>query len=423
MQKLFRNIDLNNNLTVVLFEAAFIGVLISCDPYLPVFLTRLGASTFQVSLISSMPAVAGLLLTIPIGQYMMNSQRIVNWYRFPRLASGIAYFLAALMPFLFHTNQTAIIFILIIFGMATLPSVILMVTFNVVMNAVAGPGRRYVMMARRMSIVVLTSAACVALAGWFLEQVRFPLNYQILFMFFAVIGGGLAFYFSSHIQLPPNTAPKLRSLPIKETLRGYRRILKGNKTFSSFVWIRFVFILGLMTANPLIPIYYVREAHASDAWIGIITTLQLGIMVFGYTFWMRKARGHMPNHTILLWTTLVLSIYPALLGSTIVLPLIAGLTVLAYFFQAGLDLVFFDEMMRAVPPEESIPYVSLAQTIQYIGTIGGPLLGSLLASQIGLSGALWVGAGIRALAFLLFFFRPEPLPMEDDQFPVAPAQN
>jgi MFS family permease len=423
LQKIFRKIDLNNNITVVLFEAAFIGILITCDPYLPVFLTRLGASTFQVSLITSMPAVAGLFLTVPISRYLMGSSSIINWYRFPRLASAVAYFLAALIPFFIHTNKIAVIFILVIFGIAALPAVILMITFNVVMNDVAGPYRRYQLMARRLSIAMLTSAVSVALAGWFLEQITFPLNYQLLFIFFAVIGGGMIFFFASRIQLPANPAPHKSSLSIKETFRGYSRILKGNKNFSSFVWIRFVFILGLMTANPLIPIYYVREAHASDAWIGIITTIQLGIMVFGYTFWMRKARGNMPNHTILLWTTLALSLYPALLASTKLLGLIAVLAGMAYFFQAGLDLVFFDEMMRSVPPEESIPYVSLAQTIQYLGTIGGPLLGSFMADQIGLIGALWIGAGIRAVAFLLFFIRPklsqpiETEPTDEQQFP------
>jgi predicted MFS family arabinose efflux permease len=246
-----------------------------------------------------------------------------------------------------------------------------------------------------------------AFAGWFLEQIPFPLNYQYLFLIYSVLGGIGVFYFASSIKLPNSTRTRTRRIPFMETLRGYRKILQANPNFSSFVWIRFVFILGLSTATPLIPVYFVREAHASDAWIGAINTTQLIIMVFGYLFWMRQSRGKMSNHTILLWTTLMLGIYPAMIASTQNLFAIALIAGAAYFFQAGIDLVFFDELMRTVPPEDSIQYVSLAQSVQYIGMIGGPVLGSIVAGWIGLSGGLYVAAGIRLLAFLLFFFRPE----------------
>jgi MFS family permease len=407
LSKLFHNPNLQTNVSFVLLEAAFIGILNTIDPFLPVFLTRLGATTFQVSLITSMPAVAGLFLTIPAGQFLMNSPNILDWYRFPRLAFGVAYFLVAITPFFFHSQKVSVLVILAVLGIATFPTVIFMITFSIVMNAVAGPRGRYELMARRLTIIVLTSAACMAFGGWFLEQVPFPLNYQYLFLILSVIGGAAVFYFASRIKLPDNSKPRTRKVPIMETLRGYQKILKENPTFSSFVWIRFVFILGLSTAIPLIPIYYVKEAQASDAWIGAINTVQLIIMVFGYTYWMRKARGSMPNHTILLWTTLILGLYPALIASTHQLFLIILIAGLAYFFQAGLDLVFFDELMRLVPPEDSIQYVSLAQSVQYIGMIGGPILGSIVASWLGLAGALYVAAGIRLLAFFLFFFHPE----------------
>jgi len=46
-----------------------IGVSISnvAAPFLPVFLTRLGASNFQVGLLTSMPGVTGLVLAILVG--------------------------------------------------------------------------------------------------------------------------------------------------------------------------------------------------------------------------------------------------------------------------------------------------------------------------------------------------------------------
>jgi predicted MFS family arabinose efflux permease len=405
--------NLNKNSTAVLIEAIFLGILFSSEPFLPVFLTRLGATTFQVGLLTSMPAVAGLLLTIPLGQYLINSRQIADWYRYPRLAGSVAYVFTGLIPFLVSAPQLSIMLILVVWAAATLPHVILMITFSVVMNAVAGPKGRYELMARRHAIVVLVSAASVAGAGWFLEQIAFPLNFQLLFMFFSILGGGAAFYFASHIKLPEKTSVYTPPVSIQKTMQDFRVILRENPSFTSFVWIRFVFMLGYMTVLPLIPVYYVREVQASDGWIGLISTVQLGVMVFGYFFWLRQTRGKLSNRTMLLATTLVLAVYPAIIACTHKVELIALVTGLAFFFQAGLDLVFFDELMRTVPEGESIRYISLAQSIQYIAAITGPLLGSFLSGHIGLSGALFVGAAIRGIGFLLFFFLPldkEPIP-------------
>lgn len=410
MRKILSRLDLNDNITIVLIEAVFLGILFASDAFLPVFLTRLGASAFQVSLISSMPAVAGLVFSIPMGNFLQNRRRMVSWYSMPRMATAAAYTLTGVVPFLFIAQGTAVIAILGVWAVATIPQVILMITFSVVMNAVAGPERRYDMMAKRWAIVGLTSAVSMAGMGWMLEQIVFPLNYQILFISLAVLGGVFAYYFGNRINLPENTRPRpSQRTPLLQTLKEYTVLLKKNPSFSKFMRNRFVFMLGMMTANPLFAVYYVRQAHATDSWIGIISTVQMSVMVVGYFFWMRQARKKISNRSILLWTTLGLGLYPALIATTQSVQVIALITGAAYFFQAGLDLVFFDELMSFVPIEESIQYVSLAQSIQYIATIAGPLLGSFLAGQIGLVGALLVGAVIRGLGFLLFFFRKQSI--------------
>jgi MFS family permease len=75
---------------------------------------------------------------------------------------------------------------------------------------------------------------------------------------------------------------------------------------------------------------------------------------------------------------------------------------LAGFCQAGLDLVFFDELMKTVPAGYSATFISVAQSIQYISAIIAPTLGTFLADYIGLGGGLWISAGLRLIGFLLF---------------------
>ena len=114
---------------------------------------------------------------------------------------------------------------------------------------------------------------------------------------------------------------------------------------------------------------------------------------------MSRSRG---SRLVLLSATLALSIYPALVATTLQVEVIVLLAALSGIFQAGLDLVFFDELMKTVPPDQTALFVSIAQSVQYMSAIGAPLIGTLLADYIGLGGALLASAALRALAFLMF---------------------
>jgi hypothetical protein len=108
-----------------------------------------------------------------------------------------------------------------------------------------------------------------------------------------------------------------------------------------------------------------------------------------------------------------MSLYPALIASTTNEQAIILFSGLAGIFQAGLDLVFFDELMKTVPVDYSATFVALSQSMQHLSTIASPLIGTFLAGYIGISAALFVSAGIRFTGFALFAYnkpvRTKPL--------------
>jgi MFS family permease len=160
-------------------------------------------------------------------------------------------------------------------------------------------------------------------------------------------------------------------------------------------------LFGFTLAVPLFPLYYVRTVEAPDSWIGFINTSQTAVLLIGYFMWTRfsKVRG---SRFVLLWTTFGLALYPALIASTTQLPVIVALAGIAGIFQAGIDLVFFDELMKTVPIEYSATFVSFAQGVQYSAALIAPLLGTFLADQFGIETALMFSAAVRFIGFLLF---------------------
>jgi MFS family permease len=152
------------------------------------------------------------------------------------------------------------------------------------------------------------------------------------------------------------------------------------------------------------PLYYVRVVHATDSQIGTITMTMTLLMLVGYFLWPRLSRRR-GGRFVLLATTCGTILHPALIASTTRVEWIIWIVALAGLFQSGLDLVFFDELMKTVPAEHGATFVALAQSMQYFSTVLAPLVGTWVASYIGLSGALWFSAGLRLIGFVLFLRR------------------
>jgi Na+/melibiose symporter-like transporter len=393
------------NFLNVQIDAIGIGMANAAAQFLPVFLTRMGASSVEVGLLTSMPAMTGLILAIPLGRFLQTRRQVVPWFSAARLMVVSCYALTGLVTLLIP-EPVQVRTVLLIWAAATIPQTVVAVCFSVVMNAVAGPKLRYELMSRRWSILGITSALTVAAAGQLLDQVIFPTNYLITFMGLS-LGGLISYYFSSHIILPDaDILPEKQGKTILERLKDQVKLVVTEKAFVHFSLKRLVFLFGTSLSLPLFPLYYVREVDASDAWIGIINTAQSAILLVGYFLWTRESRLR-GSRFVLLWATFGMTVYPALVAFTHEVELIALYAGIAGIFQAGLDLVFFDELMKTVPPEYSATFVSIAQSLTYLASILAPLLGTLIADQFGLSAGLVASGVIRLTGFLLFSKRAE----------------
>ena len=379
-----------------------IGVSISnvAAPFLPVFLTRLGASNFQVGLLTSMPGVTGLILAIIVGRFLQTRSNIVPWYSLSRLLVISCYALTGLLTFVL-SKEYAVMATLAIWAFATLPQTALAVAFSVVMNTVAGPEGRYALLSRRWAIFGLTTVVMTFFVTRTIDLVEFPLNYEMMFLGLS-LGGLISFYFSKRIKLPNQTPPVFApSSSAFDSARNYFSLIRNAPSFTSFATKKFVYYSAIILSTPIMPLFLVREVKATDSQIGTITMAMTIAMLAGYFIWPRSSRKY-GGRFVLLATTFGMIFYPALTAATPQVPLIIIYAAIAGLFQAGLDLVFFDELMKTIPSEYSATFVSLAQSMQYLSAIVAPLVGIWLADRIGLGGALWVSAGLRLVGFVLF---------------------
>jgi hypothetical protein len=384
-----------------------IGVSIAnvAAPFLPVFLTRMGASNFQVGLLTSMPGITGFFLALVVGRFLQTRSNIIPWYSLSRLLVISCFALTGLLTFLL-SNEYAVNATLAIWAFATLPQTALAVAFSVVMNGVAGPAGRYTLLSRRWAIFGITSVVMTFFVTRTIDLVAFPLNYELMFLGLSA-GGLISFYFSRQINLPNQTPPVLApASSVFDSFRNYLSLIRSAPAFTSFATKKFVYFSAITLSQPLMPLFLVREVNATDSQIGTITMVTTIVMLVGYFIWPRASRKY-GGRFVLLATTFGMILYPALTAATPQVTFILIYAGIAGFFQGGLDLVFFDELMKTVPSEYSATFVSLSQSLQYLAAIIAPMVGIWLADSIGLGGALLVSAGLRLIGFLLFLRRDE----------------
>lgn len=391
----------SKNFRFVQIDSVGVGLANAAAPFLPVFLTRLGATNFQVGLLTAMPALTGLLLAIPIGQFLQNQRKIVPWFSAARLGVISSYALTGILAF-FLDGQALVLSVLAVWALATIPQTMLSITFSVVMNAVAGPNHRFDLMTRRWSLMGFTTAITVFIVGQVLDRLNFPINYQIIFISMS-LGGLLSYYYSSRIQLDDIQIHKneRQRLGFKAQFSEYWQLIKQEHPFTAFVTKRFVFLTGQAMMTPILPLYFVRELNASDSWIAAIAMTQTAIVIIGYLIWVRSSRRSGTRH-ILVWTTLGAALYPiavAFTGDVRWIVVFAGINGI---FQAGLNLVFFDELMKTVPPEYSSTFVALAQGLQYFSAVLSPMFATFLADTFSLSLSLVVAGSFQLVGFAMF---------------------
>jgi hypothetical protein len=406
-----------HNYRSVQLESAAMGVANAAGIYLPVFLVRMGATTFEISLLTAIPALAGFLLSIPLGTYIQGRRNVVPWYARSRALAQLVY-AATAVAVLIVPPAEAVVIVLVLWAFMTIPSTIGMVAFYAVMDGAAGPRGRYDLLSMRWSVMGLTTAITVAICGQLLDLIAFPLNYQIVFVVFS-IAGVTASYFASRIRLPdhpPVVHPPGASLGTR--LRAFVTLLEGHRAFLAFVLRHFVFTFGLRLATPLFPLWYVREANASDAWVGIIGMASSLTLLFGYNFWRRQSRRR-STRSLVIATTVGAAIYPMLLALSTDLVAIVAITAYGAAIYAGIDLVLFDLLMRTITPRYSVTLTSVETSIQNLASIIGPLLGAVIADRFGIAVGLGVAGGVTLVGALMFVVSRPPTAVP---VPATPAE-
>jgi hypothetical protein len=366
--------------------------------FMSVFLVRLGAPIYLVGLLSSLPALMIILTVLPAGTFVRRQRDLVkvsNWSRLIyRVVIGsfgfLVYLPTGLAPFVMVAAESLI----------AVPSAVLEIAHSTIMGVATSPRRRPAMLSNRMAVHGITAAVVGLFAGQWLDRAPFPLNYQLLFLSALAAGIGSAVTLA-RIRLP-ETARQPRPARAQAGIKQMIALINATPPFKRYVVSAFLYRMGLHLPMALFSIYRVRTLGASDAWIGVLLTVERLVSVGVYMLLSRFLSR--PGVRSKLWIScLGTALFPFTMALATSPEQLLISAVVSGIFAPGMD-VFISNTLFQVSTEEDRPtFLATNSFLANLTAFVAPMIGTLLADLLGIRIALVIGSLVRAAGSLVFW--------------------
>jgi MFS family permease len=414
------------NLRHLYWDIFWFGVLAgSTLAFLSVFAARLGASGLQIGLLSAGPALASLAITLPAGQWLEGKPLIKTTFLSSIWQRG-GYLVLAVLPWLFAPQPEQVWVIIGLTLVMSVAGTLLSISFNALYAEVVPVEWRGKAAGWRNALVAVSVTLSTLLSGYILEQIDFPLNYQIVFLMGAC-GALLSSYHLSRVRYPGEgeSQPALpgAALPVHITrvhwwdwlvqigrkrtvLRAVRKPLLRMDLLHSPFGLFMVGCLAFYTFQyfgvPIFPLFYVNGLQLTDGEISLGTAMFHGTMMIGSLFLNRLSItfGH---RKVMLLGVFLLSLFPLLLALSRDASLYYVACLLGGFIFSFLNGGLINRLMERVPATDRPAHMALHNLALNLGILAGSLLGSLFGEWIGLREALFLTVGLRLLAAILLW--------------------
>jgi MFS family permease len=399
-------VEYHANFRHLYFDIAGFGILSgSVINFLNIYATRLGATSLQIGLIGAMSAMVNLFLAIPAGRWLSKrntSQAIFRTSVYYRI--GFVFFI--FIPQFFNDAQQIVAIILITLLMA-IPLTPLGVGFNALFaEAVPDKYRAHVAGTRNV-VLAITFIMASLVSGFILDNVTFPIGYQIVFGIGA-FGAALSsyhLYFVRPIQGEIPTSPiNLEPAPIKQT-SPRRRIFSALRTdilstpFNKVLLALLAFHLTHNLTMPVYPLYNVRVLNLNDNNLGISQALYYLTMLIGSTQFRRMV-GRFGHKKVTGFGVIGMSLYPFLLVFTTQLWQFYAIALIGGVTWAWTNGAYANYLLERIPPDDRPSHLAWYTIILNIAILAGSLGGSAIADQTGLVSALLLFGTLRIFAGL-----------------------
>ncbi|MBU8916743.1 MFS transporter [Bacillus sp. FJAT-29953] len=379
--------------------------------YFPIFaISILGASNYQVGLISSLPPLVALIMTIPAAVILNRLEEQKKTVALSVLWARVLFLLLIGVVYL-QSSMQAWTFLLII-ALMNVPGTISTVGWQTLISGMISEERRGTFFSDRNRLLTLVGMVTTLIIGIVMKkETDNAAAYQTLF--FIAFGFGVleVVFLMKHketIQLKQVKEPKNSSMDwsiFKD--RGYKWFLIAALCFN-FTW---------QMAWGLFNIYNVKYAHATILWISIFSVANQLVQIFSYPLW-KKWADQKSNTLMLVWVAAGMATAPLLNALSTNLYYLTFVSMTSGFFVSGTVLLLFNLLLEQSPKEKRTYCITTYNVLLSFVAFIAPQIGIWLLEIGGIVNALNISTVLRfisALVFLLMYMKSLKVSMKVSQ--------
>jgi MFS family permease len=398
MQSPSETTKLNEKNSIISGVASTIVMSMSNNYFALFAIGVLGASNYQVGLISSLPQIVGMFAMI-LGTAIMSRLQEKKKFTghsilFTRLFLLGMFFVIYLPP-----EYRAWTFVVLI-GLMNLPGSFAMLSWQSFIGDLVSDSRRSGFFSERNRILTFAGMITTLLIGialqWF-DKTN-PLPYQILFIMAFIFGVVEVYYLNRHIE------------PKKERTVEKKRFNFGwdaykHKPFIYFLICGLFFNFAWQLAWPLFNIYNIKVAHMTGFWISIITVANQVGQIISYKWWGKMADRH-SNAKMLGVTAIGMATAPFLTILSTNMYYLTFVNLTSGLFVSGTVLLLFNQLLEVTREENRGSFIAQYNILLAIVGFAAPQVGVYLLHLSSIETAMNIASVLRMVSggvFLLFF--------------------
>ncbi|AWE05953.1 MFS transporter [Lysinibacillus sp. 2017] len=367
------------------------------NSYIPIFaMTILGATNYQVGLISSLPPLITLLMTLPAAILLNRAIEQKRLVAFSVLAARFVFLLIAFISYVPGNFGSWLLLGLI--AAMSIPNTMVNMGWQSFIGNLIDEHRRAQFFSDRNRLLTIVGLIVTLIIGVVMKDTTAStMTYQILFTFTFLVGIVELYFLMKHEE------------PVRAVAQDKKRamdwsIFKNNQ-YVLFLVIALVFNFGWQMAWGLFNIYNIRYAGATIFWVSMFNVGSMVTQILSFSLW-RKWSQKYGNMRVFIWVAFGMSTAPLLTVLSTNHYYLVAMNVLSGFFISGTVLILFNLLLENSPQEVRTYCITSYNVLLAIIAFSSPQIGIWLLETYSMNTSMYVSTTMRFLAaigFLLLY--------------------
>ncbi|MER2070515.1 MAG: MFS transporter [Psychrobacillus sp.] len=370
--------------------------------FFPIFaITILGATNYQVGLISSLPPLIALLMTVPAAILLNKAYTQKKLVAGSILLARLCFLFIVLVIYLPSPSMQAWSFLIII-ALISVPNTVANIGWQTFISGMIAEERRGQFFSDRNRLLTLVGLVATLMIGIVMREASASVSaYQILFLV-ALLFGILEVYFvMKHEEAPVQID---ESVEKKKSMDW--SIFRDSK-YVSFLAAALFFNFAWQMAWGLFNIYNVRIAGATIFWISMFSVGSMLMQFFTFPLWRRWAEKY-SNLRMFIWAAAGMATTPFLVVLSTNLYYLTIIQTTSGFFLSGTVLILFNLLLEKSPEQSRTYCITTYNILLALVAFIAPQMGIVLLEMVGMESAMTINSCLRLLSaggFLYVYIR------------------